>query len=209
MGVKCRAKVRPIRPPYCERCGLPFEGDVAGTFICSNCHDVKLYFTRARAAVVAKGTLMDAIHGFKYAGALWYERFLADLLIAEAAPELRGQGWDWAVPVPLHPVRERERGFNQSALLARQLGRALQISCREKILQRVKVTDTQTQLNRDKRADNMKNAFSLHKGAEVKGRRIVLVDDVLTTGATTNACAKVLRGAGAAEVCVWTVARRV
>ena len=125
----------------------------------------------------------------------------------EAAPALRGQSWDWLVPVPLHPLKQREREFNQAALLARHLGRAANIPCHEKILQRAKPTETQTHLNRDKRAANMKSAFALRPGAPVADRRIVLVDDVFTTGATTNDCARALRAGGAAEVCVWTVAR--
>lgn len=131
------------------------------------------------------------------------------MLIREAAPVLRGGGWDFIVPVPLHPLKEREREFNQSALLARRLGRAVNIRCAEKILRRDTPTATQTHLNRDQRAANMKNAFAVRPGAEpqLAGRRIVLVDDVFTTGATTNDCARALRDAGAAEVCVWTVAR--
>jgi ComF family protein len=109
--------------------------------------------------------------------------------------------------VPLHPLKEREREFNQSALLARHLSRATEIPCDEKILRRTTATATQTHLKRDARAVNMKNAFGVRAGARLAGQRIVLVDDVFTTGATTNDCARALREAGAAEVCVWTVAR--
>ena len=140
---------------------------------------------------------------------MWFENFLAGLLVREAAPRLRTQRWDWLVPVPLHPVKEREREFNQAARLARHLSRAADIPCHEKILRRVRPTATQTHLNRDKRAANMHSAFEVRPGgaADPAGRRIVLVDDVFTTGATTNDCARALREAGAAEVCVWTVAR--
>ena len=109
--------------------------------------------------------------------------------------------------MPLHPVKLREREFNQAALLAAQLARATKIPMNEKILRRVNPTATQTLLTRDERAANMKNAFIVRKGTRLAGKRIVLLDDVFTTGATTNACAKALQVAGAAEVCVWTVAR--
>jgi len=209
VGRQCWSQVRFVRPPFCARCGLPFDGDITASFVCTNCQELKLQFTSARSAVVAKGVVLEVIHRFKYSRALWFENFLAGLLVREAAPVLRGQSWDLLVPVPLHPLKEREREFNQSALLARHLGRAASIPCNEKILGRAKPTETQTHLNRDKRAANMKSAFALRPGAPVADRRIVLVDDVFTTGATTNDCARALRAGGAAEVCVWTVARGV
>jgi competence protein ComFC len=207
VGRKCWSQVCFIRPPFCARCGLPYEGDVTASFVCTNCHELKLYFSSARSAVVARTVVLEVIHQFKYSRALWFENFLADLLVREAVPVLRGQPWDCLLPVPLHSLKEREREFNQSALLARHLSRAANIPCNEKILWRIKPTATQTHLNRDRRAANMKNAFAVQSGAPLAGRRIVLVDDVFTTGATTNDCARALRDAGAAEVCVWTVAR--
>ncbi len=204
---KCWTHVRFIRPPFCARCGLPFEGDLTTEFNCTNCHEMELHFTSARSAVVAKSVVLEAIHRFKYSNALWFESFLGGLLVREAAPVLAGEKWDYIAPVPLHPVKLREREFNQAALLAAQLARVTKIPLREKILQRVNPTATQTLLTRDERAANMKNAFAVRKNLRLDGKRIVLVDDVFTTGATTNACAQALRAAGAAEVCVWTVAR--
>ena len=204
---KCWSHVRFIRAPFCERCGLPFAGDLTTAFVCTNCNDLKLHFTSARSAVVARTVVLEAIHRFKYSRALWFENFLAGLLIREAAPVLAKGNWHGIVPVPLHPVKLREREFNQAALLAAQLARATKIPLNEKILRRVNPTATQTLLTRDERAANMKNAFIVRKGTRLAGKRIVLLDDVFTTGATTNACAKALQVAGAAEVCVWTVAR--
>jgi len=205
---QCWSHVRFIRPPFCDRCGLPFEGDLTTSFVCTNCHELEFHFSSARSAVVAKGVVLEAIHRFKYSRALWFENFLADLLVREAAPVLRaGEAWNCIVPVPLHPLKLREREFNQAALLAAHLARATKIPLNEKILRRVNPTATQTLLTRDQRAANMKNAFTVRKGTRLAGKRIVLVDDVLTTGATTNACAQALQVAGAAEICVWTVAR--
>ena len=204
---KCWSHVRFIRPPFCERCGLPFEGDLTTSFTCTNCNDLKLHFTSARSAVVAKTVVLEAIHRFKYSRALWFENFLAGLLVREAAPVLAKGNWHHIVPVPLHPVKWREREFNQAALLAAPLARATKVPLNEKILRRVNPTATQTLLTRGERAANMKNAFVVRKGTRLAGKRIVLVDDVFTTGATTNACAQALQAAGAVEVCVWTVAR--
>jgi ComF family protein len=204
---QCWSQVRFIRPPFCERCGLPFQGDLTTTFECSNCREMELHFSFARSAVVARTVVLEVIHRFKYSRALWFENFLADLVVREAAPVLRGQSWDFIVPVPLHPLKLREREFNQAEILARRLGAATDIPMDKKILRRVNPTATQTLLTREQRAANMKNAFAVRPGLRLAGKRLVIVDDVFTTGATTSACARALRGAGAAEVCVWTVAR--
>ena len=207
VGSKCWSQVRFIRPPFCERCGLPFQGDITTKFICTNCHDLDLHFTSARSAVVAKTTVLEAIHRFKYSHALWFEDFLADLLVREATGPLREGKWDFIAPVPLHPLKLREREFNQAERLAAHLSRATEIPLNNKLLRRVNPTMTQTKLSREQRAANMKSAFAIRPSVRLEEKRIVVVDDVFTTGATTNACAKVLRAAGAAEVAVWTVAR--
>jgi competence protein ComFC len=199
--------VRLIKPPYCERCGLPFPGDITHAFDCSNCREMKLHFTQARAAVTATELLLEVVHRYKYQRALWFEPFLADLLIQTAAPELSEAPVDLLIPVPLHPLKEKEREFNQAARLAERLSRATGIPCAQNCLKRVRATDTQTRLSRDDRARNMKRAFAASGTTVVAGRRIALIDDVLTTGATTSSCALALRQAGARDVIVWTVTR--
>lgn len=204
----CWRQVRFIRPPFCERCGLPFEGDITTEFECTNCREMELHFTSARSAVVARGLVLEVIHRFKYQRALWFENFLADLLVREAAPVLKLENWDWIVPVPLHPARLREREFNQAERLARHLARQTNTRLNTHLVRRVEPTRTQTLLTRAERAANVRRAFALReRGQKLHGERIILLDDVFTTGATTSACAKVLRDAGAGAVCVWTVAR--
>jgi competence protein ComFC len=209
VGELCRKKVRPIRAPFCERCGRPCQGDITNVFECTNCRGVALHFTYARAAVAAGEVVRDVIHRYKYDRELWFEPFLVEYFLAAAVPILAGAQWDVVVPVPLHPTRQREREFNQAEKLARHLGAAMGWPINHRALIRTKATETQTHLSREERAENMRNAFAMRKGANVRGARVVLVDDVMTTGATTNACARVLRKAGAEEVCVWTVARSV
>jgi competence protein ComFC len=201
--------VRFIRPPFCERCGLPFAGEITAAFECSNCRDLDLAFSHARSAVVATPALLRVIHGYKYDGNLFYEPFLADLFRREAAPELAKERWDALVPVPLHPTRQREREFNQAERLARQLALACAIPVEAGLVCRTRFTDTQTRLSREKRATNMRRAFALVGKPDLRGKRFVVIDDVLTTGATTSACAAVLKKAGAAEVMVWTLARGI
>lgn len=210
VGAGCWQKVRFVRPPFCERCGLPFEGDITTGFECTNCRELELHFRSARSAVIAdKRLMLDIIHRYKYRRALWFEPFLADLLIREAAPILMKDKCEMIVPVPLHPAKRRERGFNQAERLARQLGRATGIPVNTKLLERTEPTQTQTRLSRKERAENVQGAFALRPGAKLDGGRFVVLDDVFTTGATTSACAKVLLSSGADDVCVWTLARGV
>jgi competence protein ComFC len=205
--VPCWQQVRFIKPPFCQRCGLPFPGDLTAPFECANCRDMDLHFVSARSAVSARGVVLEVIHRYKYQRALWFEPFLADLLVRQAVPELRGQRWDWIVPVPLHAVKKRQREFNQSERLATYLSAAAKIPMNTGLLKRTAATQTQTRLTRQQRAENMRNAFALQKPGKLNGERILLFDDVFTTGATTDACAKVLLTAGAQKVSVWTLAR--
>ncbi|HXE42572.1 MAG TPA: ComF family protein [Candidatus Baltobacteraceae bacterium] len=203
----CWRQVRFIRAPFCDRCGLPFEGDITTRFECANCRDMELHFSSARSAVVAKTAVLEVIHRYKYSRQLWFEPFLADLLLREALPVLREQKWDFIVPVPLHSIKEREREFNQAERLVNRLSAAIKIPVNTKLLRRVMPTLTQTRLTKEQRASNMRNAFTVRDGVKLNGERVILLDDVFTTGATTSACAKILRKAGAGDVCVWTVAR--
>jgi len=203
----CRSQVHFIKAPFCERCGLPYPGDFTTPFKCTNCREMELHFSSARSAVVAHNVVREAIHRYKYQRALWFEPFLADLFLREALTALRGQNWDFIVPVPLHSVKHREREFNQAERLAAHLGAAAGIPLNSRLLRRVRPTATQTRLTRQQRAANMRGAFAVRPGAHLDGERVILVDDVFTTGATTSACAQVLKAAGAGEVCVWTIAR--
>jgi ComF family protein len=207
VGENCWMQTRFISAPFCERCGLPFQGEITTTFTCTNCSGLKLHFSSARSAVVAKTVVLEAIHRFKYTHALWFENFLAGLLVRAAAPVLHGQKWDLIAPVPLHSLKEREREFNQAEIFARHLSDATEIPLNTRMLRRVSPTVTQTRLTKQQRAANVRGAFAVRPGLKLTGERIVLVDDVFTTGATTNECAKALAAAGAGEVCVWTVAR--
>jgi competence protein ComFC len=204
---QCRSAVKFLEPPFCERCGLPYEGAITGTFECGNCQDLKLHFHSARSAVVATEKILETIHLYKYSRALWFEPFLAGLLIERAHPVLAAGVWDAVVPVPLHSAKLREREFNQAERLSRRLSEATGIPVEASLVRRVVPTRTQTLLSREERLANMRNAFMAADGLNLSGKTLVLVDDVMTTGATTSACAKVLRQAGADKVCVWTVAR--
>jgi ComF family protein len=206
---QCRASVRFIRPPYCKKCGAVFEGAITSEFQCGNCREMDLRFSYARAAVPAQDVVLDVLHQYKYYQALWVEPFLAELFTQAAAPVIQAEDWDLIVPVPLHPRREAERGFNQAERLAWHLSKATGVPLAKRIVARTVDTRTQTRLSRKRRTENVRGGFALRADRrQIEGRRIVLVDDVLTTGATVDACARVLlQRHGAAEVCAWTLAR--
>ena len=199
--------VRFIAPPFCERCGLPYAGDIITRFECNNCREMELHFDSARAAVVATGVALEVIHRYKYQRALWFEPFLVELLRRQAETALRQQPRTLLVPVPLHPLKKREREFNQAERLASRLSASTGVPMHAGLLRRVTPTRTQTMLSRAERVRNVRSAFAVRPGVHLHGEHVVLVDDVLTTGATTSACARALKAAGAGEVRVWTVAR--
>jgi ComF family protein len=204
-----------IGPPWCACCGLPFvtfagpgppaaaPGGPAG--FCGACAGAPPPWDYARAAAQYVDPLRMALGAFKFDGQRALARPLADLLVEQCGAGLPSDV-DALVPVPLGRARERERGFNQAALLAERLGRALGLPVRG-WLGRTRPTRPQSELGAAERRGNVRNAFSARSA--VTGRHVVVVDDVLTTGATASECARVLRQAGARAVGVLTVARVV
>jgi ComF family protein len=177
-------------------------GDAAGASVCPRCDRHPSALSASRAIGAYDGSLRAIVHAFKYAGCRSLSRGLGARL-HESAADLLARA-DIVVPVPLHRSRRRTRGFNQARELAGQLGVPL-----VEALRRVRATASQTDLPAAARHANMRNAFALGRGQAVEGLRIVLVDDVSTTGATIEACARVLRAAGAADVSAVTAARVV
>jgi competence protein ComFC len=204
---QCEARAMRIVPPFCEQCSEPFEGAITTTFTCANCAHRTIYFDAAVAAYRGRGIVRDIIHDFKYARQVHLRHLVARWLFAAFVDErLRGRQFEIIVPVPLHPTRQRERGFNQASLLAELLSARISIPCKA-LLKRVRYTTTQTALDRAERMENLHNAFRLRKKANVRGLHVLLIDDVLTTGSTLSECARVLKHAGASSVYAATAAR--
>jgi ComF family protein len=202
-----RSKDRRIVPPFCETCSEPFEGSMTSAFTCANCAHRTIYFDAAVAAYRGRGIVREIIHEFKYARQIHLRHLVAHWLRAALDDErLRDISFDLIVPVPLHPARQRERGFNQASLLAELLSAQTSMPSRP-VLQRIRYTTTQTALDRSERMENLHNAFRLRKNADVRGLRVLLIDDVLTTGSTLSECARVLKRAGAISVHAATAAR--
>lgn len=202
---RCRGTVRYVVPPFCRQCGLPFPGEITMPFACGNCRGMRWAFEYARAAAVAQGTLREIIHRFKYHKARWFAPYLADLVVRRLGTE--AAGWDVLVPIPLSARKLAQREFNQADDIASLVGSRLGLRVVARGVQRIKDTDTQTRLNRRHRLANVRGAFRVRDPALISGHCVLLIDDVLTTGATAHACALALRGGGARRVAVWTVAR--
>ena len=169
---------------------MPFSGDISVKFECANCLDRRWYFERAMAAAHAKGVVRDAIHRLKYSNHRWMATFLGDLLVHAMNDWRDLREFDLLVPVPLHISRLREREFNQAEDIARAVARRTRLLVETRAVLRLRDTLTQTALSRKERIENMRGAFEVKRPERIKGRAVVIVDDVFTTGATTNACAR-------------------
>ncbi|MEK7477358.1 MAG: double zinc ribbon domain-containing protein [Candidatus Coatesbacteria bacterium] len=210
----CLATLPWMRPPVCVVCGeaflVPSEAD-AERFearTCVRCRDHRPAFAMARAAFAYEGPIRHAIHAVKFRGRRAAGAALGRLLVDGLARtgELPGDA-DVIVPVPLHPSRLHERGYNQAALVAAALASALGRPMEQDLLRRERATPPQVGLDRALRVENLKSAFGVPDPARVEGRVVLVVDDVLTTGATASACAVALRRGGAPKVLVAAVAR--
>jgi ComF family protein len=196
-----------IEEPLCRCCGTPFEGEMSSSFECSNCRDHHLHFRSARAAVRMTGLMKKVIHDYKYHNSLWFEPFLSELMLTARQTTLNRECIDYLVPIPLHWKRKWDRSYNQSERLAHLASRSSGIPVATGLLKRVQPTPTQTRLTRIQRMENVRGAFVYNRRTPLAGAAILLIDDVLTTGATASECAKVLMRNGARSVDVWTVAR--
>jgi ComF family protein len=203
----CLSAVHTIVQPYCSHCGDPVDGVTGHDYTCSTCKRERIHFECARSAARYSGPLKTAVQTFKYRHGTWLARDLGMLLLACVRTHFRPEHIDAIAAVPLFPKRERFRHYNQAYLLARRLAGRLDKPLLRNCLVRTQPTVSQVRFNAAARRDNIHNAFATRNEAWIDGRRILLVDDVMTTGSTVNECARVLKEAGAAAVRVATVAR--
>lgn len=200
----CEKQLFIVEPPHCSTCGHPYYGETEVNRLCPHCEVLEPKFGQGKTAILLKGAGRSLVHALKYHQAL---HVLEDITAIMAAVPGYGDFLRAAVlvPVPLHSRKLRERGYNQSLLLARCGAQAAELTSVEELLVRVVDTESQTHYDREARQKNLKNAFALAPGATINpGHRYILVDDVFTTGSTLNACAAVLRRAGVLNLDVVT-----
>jgi ComF family protein len=201
---RCVDQLVYVDAPYCSTCGHPFYGVVEGERICPHCESLTPAFNEGRTAVLLKGPARALVHELKYHRGL---HVLADMerIFARATHVLELARDAILVPVPLHPRKARERGYNQSILIAEAVARVAENAFVQPLLQRAVDTVSQTHHDRRTRQLNLKNAFALADGVAISaGQHYLLVDDVFTTGSTLNSCAQALRRAGGLKIDVVT-----
>lgn len=203
----CIADFRHIRSPLCPICGAPFFSEIKDDHPCEDCLRKRPFYDSAGAPYRYEGPILKAIHRLKYGAKGFLADSLGPLLARFVEEWIKNPGHLLIMPVPLHPRRVRERGFNQSLLLARHVAKGLKSDLDFLSLKRVRYTLPQTRLAKKERQRNVRRAFQLKTRDAVKGKTILLVDDVVTTGNTLNECARVLKKGGSGKVFCASLAR--
>jgi ComF family protein len=202
-----------LSEPWCARCGVPISGAVTQATVCGRCRKSAPSFGKARA--VARYRSSDSDGADPLSSILRRHKYGLDQSLIRALTECLGErvlldanDYDVIIPVPLHWRRLYWRGFNQAALLARALAHKMALPVDASSLLRTRATVPQTAQSSGERRRNIKGAFAVRRPDRVAGKRVLLVDDVITTGATVDECARVLKASGARAVDVFALARR-
>ena len=202
----CFSKINFISRPYCAHCGYPLPTLLNDSLYCSNCLTHKSHFRLCRSAVKYDEFSKKLILDFKFSDRLENQKLLANWLFL-AGHDIFEKGIDIIIPVPLHYARLFKRKYNQSAVLAAGLSKLSGFHVDYKSLRKVRHTTPQIQCSGKQRTKNVRNAFEVISPENIQNKRIVLIDDVFTTGATLTECAKALEKAGAKSVDALTIAR--
>ncbi len=205
----CLESCERIRSPLCTRCGAPFLTAGGDDHLCGDCITSPPCFTSARAAARFTGPVRELIHRFKYNRRVQLCRPLGLLAAGQLRSFAEAAAADLLIPVPLHEKRLRHREFNQALLLGEVLGRQWRLPVSRGNLRRIRWTEPQINLSASERIANVRGAFAVAEPALLREKRIILVDDVYTTGSTVAECSRILIRADAAEVHVVTIARAV
>ena len=193
----------------CSTCGMPVPAETHHEFVCETCLTDRPAFDRARSALRYAGAAEELVQSFKYRHALQLAEDFGDMLEATLRAKFEHAAVDVVMPVPLHPHRFRERGFNQSELLAETLAKRIDRRLDVRSLIRRRDTEHQARISGQARRSNLNAAFAVTHPEYVRGRTILLIDDVMTTGTTLSGCAKTLRDVGAARIWCLTLARAI
>ena len=204
---ECLSTISFTASPLCTSCGLPFTETEGANHLCEDCILSKPPFSIARSLGKYETALLNTIHLFKYHGKISVGENLGGMMAKACYDSLAIENYSLIIPVPLHPKRLRERGFNQSLILARQISKMFSIPLDFIALRRKISTEAQVNLSGRQRMANVRGAFEVADRSRIEGKKILLIDDVYTTGSTAKECSKILMKSGAKEVAVLTLAR--
>ncbi|MEG1361367.1 MAG: ComF family protein [Lachnospiraceae bacterium] len=193
----CLKKLSYITEPSCMKCGQPI--DCEGSEYCYDCERHKHEYIRGRGVWIYNHALKESIYRFKYANKREYAAFYAQQMYEQLGEWIQSLGVDAIIPIPLHSKKKRQRGYNQSELIAKALSARIKIPVNTRLLIRDKNTGPQKERNDIERKINLKNAFKIRTN-ELQLKKILLLDDIYTTGSTIDAAAKVLKESGALEI---------
>jgi ComF family protein len=205
---KCLGSMKANRPPFCERCGRSMYGAVEGVEVCRECRGRRFEYERSWSCLLYEGAAKEALHLLKYSGRLSLNAVFCALTLRfmRENPEIASE-MDAVIAVPLYATKLRERRFNQAHILATAVARGYGLEDLSRCLIRAHVTSPQSELDRPERQKNVRDAFKTKENILLRGKNILLADDLFTTGATLNECARVLKEAGAKKIHCLTFAR--
>ncbi len=206
IGENCLRKICLVVPPICRNCGRPLRLKAENKGICSQCNENRYYFSKARAVGLYEGALREYLSELKYRYRPELGEALGKLMVEWVKLDLEFRKVNLIIPIPIHRLKLELRGYNQAEILANPLQRYLGIKLKNDIIIRDKLTESQNSLSKENRFSNIANAFRVINTKELSGASVLLVDDILTTGATASEAARVLLRAGALSVKVLTLA---
>lgn len=193
----CESKLKYCKEPACKKCGKPLKNERQE--YCTDCRKKKHSYDQGKSVWIYKGDMKNSIYRFKYGNRREYARFYAEESVRIYGRWIKSKGVEVIIPIPVHPKRKRKRGYNQAELYAKELGKLLELPVDRDSLVRVVNTTPQKELDDKERRNNLKKAFKIRKDS-VKYRKVLVVDDVYTTGSTIDAAAELLRDAGADKI---------
>ena len=205
----CQKALQQVGPLYCQRCGKPLPDGGAHCYQCRGSKAKQFKCKIIRSALVFGPQVRELVHHFKYADQPYLAAYLAQYMDQSFEKYTELSEAELLIPVPLHKKKQSHRGYNQSELLARELAKTRTMALDTTCLIRSRNTPSQTEFGREGRLANMSGAFTCVNASAVKGKVVLLIDDVATTGATLEGCAQALKEAGAKKVMAYTLAREV
>lgn len=203
----CIKRINMIESPICPKCGLPYTKSCKEDHLCGRCLKDKMFFDKAWQVGYYNGVLRKTITSLKYNGKTGISSYLGKLMATKIVNEKNKIDYHFLIPVPLHMNKIKGRGYNQSYFLAKEVGKILKLKVEFKNLSKIIDAPSQTGLSIRERKKNVKETFYLKNSSRIQNKKILLIDDVYTSGATINECARVLKRGGAETVDVLTLGR--